>query len=1231
MSEKKFVHLHTHTEYSLLDGLSKISKLVKTAKDLGQEALAITDHGSMYGAIEFYKAATDAGIKPIIGCEMYVSPRSHTSKEGKIDADPYHLTVLAKDYEGYLNLMKLVSIAWLDGFYYKPRVDKELLKQYSKGLIALSACPAGEFIRALTKDDYKKGEEVAKTYLDIFGEGNYYLELQNHHYKELVARGGLEQSVRADLENMASVQDMTWAGAKHVSKKLNIPLVATNDLHYIKKDDADAQDCLICIQTGKNLTDLNRLRMVDTPDLYLKSADEMYAAFKDLPEAVEESVKIADKINLEIPLGIAQFPIFEVPGNKDPMDYLRELTFERGAKRMEMTPERTERLNYELSIIEKKKYPTYFLIVQDFITWAHSEGIITNTRGSAAGSLVLYALGVTNIDSIHYNIPFERFLNPMRPSLPDIDSDMADDRRDDVIRYVMSKYGEDKVAHIVTFGTMMGRAAIRDIGRVMGVAYGEVDRIAKLVPPPHQGFHKPLPDAIKEVPELAELYRTDANYKKLLDLACKVESTVRHASVHAAGIVVSPTPLTDFTPLQREANGDKVVAQYDMFSVEAAGLVKLDFLGIRNLSILGRSVEFVKKNRNIDVDLDTISLEDPQAFELLAKGETMGLFQLEGAGMTKWLVDLKPTTIYDLMAMIALYRPGPMGSIPDYIQRKHDPSKIKYYDPRMEDYMEQSLGILVYQEDVLLTAINLAGYTWLEADKFRKAMGKKIPAEMAKQKDQFLKGVVEKGMTKEKADGLWALIEPFAAYGFPKAHAASYGMISYQTAYMKANFPVEFMAAVMTAEYGNTEKIAHAIEECKRMGIVVLPPDINYSGVGFTIENLDTLTEEQMKRNISHSKSEVAQTQGIRFGMSAIKNVGILAIESLLSAREKRQFTSMADICSRVDTRLVNKKAMESLIKAGALDTFGTRSAQLMSLEDCLEKAHKTAKLISSGQVSLFGEDDSGFADYKLEEIAELDLDKLLMFEKDLLGFYLHEPPYLKKLEQLASALKMKIHEVKDQSVGSRLNFGGVITEVKKVLTKKNASEMAFVTISDGTSEIDTVVFPKTFAQSKHILNKEEVVVVSGKLDKREDEFSVLIDTVEIFNPDEFFVLDISDDDNRPGMIEDRNSYAPPGYESSQTYAMDINPDSAKPEPRVSDPSLKDDKSSGLEITLPKNANADLLKQLNAELKKYPGTTGVTLIMPAGQRLNLPFTIDPVSELLKSLEFLLGLNTIKIN
>lgn len=1192
----KFVHLHTHTEYSLLDGLSKIPKLVKAAKDLGMDALAITDHGALFGAIEFYKTCREAGIKPIIGCELYVARRSHKDKDGKLDTEPYHLTVLAKNYQGYLNLMKLVSISHLEGFYYKPRVDKDLLKKYSEGLICLSGCPAGEFIKALDSKDLKKAEEVAKEYLEIFGEGNYYFELQNHFYKDLLQQPNLEDSIRRDLENMDRIQDLTWEGSLKLSKKLGIPPVATNDSHYIKMEDAEAQDVLLCIQTGKFINDLNRLRMVDTPNLYLKSSEEMSEAFKDLTEALENTVKIAQNCDLEIPLGNPKFPVFDVPDEKAPNEYLRQITLERAQERMELTEERIERLEYELSIIEKKKYAPYFLVVQDFINWAHNQGIITNTRGSAAGSLVLFALGVTNIDPIQYKIPFERFLNPFRPSLPDIDSDMADDRRDEVISYVAQKYGEDKVAHIVTFGTMMGRAAIRDVGRVMAVPYGEVDRVAKLVPPPHQGFHKPLADAIKEVQDLSQLYKNDPQFKKLLDLAIKVEGTVRHASVHAAGIVIAPDSLTNFTPLQRESNGDKIVSQYDMFSVEETGLVKMDFLGIRNLSILGRAVEYVKINRGVGVDLNNIPLDDKKAFELLARGDTMGLFQLEGSGMTKWLVDLKPTNIYDIMAMIALYRPGPMGSIPDYIQRKHDSSKIKYFDPRMKEYMQQSLGLLVYQEDVLLTAINIAGYSWLDADKFRKAMGKKIPAEMAKQKDNFISGAEKNGMSQSRAEELWGLIEPFAAYGFPKAHAASYGMISYQTAYMKANFPVEFMAAVMTAEYGNAEKIAHAIEECKKMGIVVFPPDVNHSGVGFTLENLGQLSKDQLERQITGvnlKTSHSAGGQGIRFGLSAIKNVGISAIESILKAREKKPFNSLFDLCLRVDTRLVNRKTLESLIKAGALDSFETRASQLLGLDQCLEQSHKNARHLLSGQTSLFGDEEEIITSgVKLAEVDELSLDKLLLFEKDLLGFYLHEPPYLKQLDQVINYVSLRVGEISEENINQQVTIGGVISEIKKVITKRNAQEMAFIKVFDGTSEVECVVFPKIYALNKQILEKETVILAYGKIDKREEVFSFIIDSLEKFDPE-----------NPPNQVDAKTS----AYELVG--------------------------KNSLEIKIPKDIDSDLLKMINQTLRQFPGDMPISILIHSGEnykKLNIAFTAKADPELISSIEHLLGPNTVRL-
>lgn len=1177
----KFVHLHGHSEYSLLDGLCKIPQLIKKTKELGMDSLALTDHGVMYGAIEFYKACIAEGIKPIIGCEVYVAPRSHKSKEGKADTEPYHLILLAKNLKGYRNLMKLVSIAHLEGFYYKPRVDKELLGEYKEGLIALSGCPAGEFIRSVETQDMKTAEDVALSYLQIFGEGNYFFELQSHPYSEF-DKNAVSEDIKADLNRMAGLQNLTFEAVKELSKKLGMKYVATNDFHYIEKTDSDVQDALLCIQTGKLISDIQRLRMIDSPDYYLKSPEEMEKSFSGYPQALATSVEISGMVDLNLDLGKAHFPLFKVPEDKSAMEYLRETTYRKAEGKLELSPEVKERLEYELDIIEYKKYADYFLVVSDFLNWAHEKGIITNTRGSAAGSLVLYCLGVTNLNPLDYLLPFERFLTKFRPSLPDIDADLADDRRDDVIRYVMQKYGEDKVAHIVTFGTMMGRAAIRDVGRVMGLGYGEVDRIAKLVPPPHQGFHKPLQDAIKEVPELAEFYRSDPPVRKLLDMAIKLEGTVRHASVHAAGIVISPDEITHYTPLQREANGDKIVCQYDMFSVceeyGGAGLVKMDFLGIRNLSILGRVVEYVSKNRGIEVNLEKIPLDDKKAYELLTRGETMGVFQLSSSGMTRYLMELKPTSIADLAAMVALYRPGPMSVIPEYIARKNNPRLIKYIDSRMKGYMSQSLGLLVYQEDVLYTAINIAGYSWEEADKFRKAMGKKNPVEMGKQKGKFIAGCIKNGMDSETANHLYKLIEPFAAYGFNKSHAASYAMVSYQTAYMKANFPVEFMAAVMTAEYGDTDKIAEAIEECAKLEIAVLPPDINKSLIGFSIEEL---TEEDIGKQIREKGKFF--TQGIRFGMSAIKNVGIGAIESILSGRKNKEYISLADICSRVDNRLVNRKTLESLIKAGALDKLGKRSAQLLTLDECLEESHKQAKIASRGQVSLFAEaEQQGGNDFSLPEVDELPLEQLLIFEKDLLGFYLHEPPYQKNLAKLKEVIKVRISSFNESLIGTKVVFGGVLEEVKKVLTKKSASEMAFLRVSDGTGVLECVVFPKLFAEKKLSLQKERVVLLWGRLDKREDNFSVVVDNIEEFDPD--------------NLPENTNG-------------------------------------QGVEIELPKTADSQTLKVINQTLRKYPGSSPISILISSGnslKKIDLNFKVGVDEEFINQVEQILGSGSVRL-
>ncbi len=1180
-----FVHLHGHTEYSLLDGLSKVKKLVKSVKEMGMPAVAITDHGSMYGIIEFYKECQKEAIKPILGCEFYVARRSHTDKEGKLDTEPYHLTVLAKNEAGYKNLMRLTSKAYLDGYYYKPRVDRALLKEHSEGLIVFSGCPAGEFIRNIKEDSYKDAAEVAQAYLEIFGEGNYYFEVQRHEYDTILENPNLDPAIRQDLIRLNQIEKMSIAAIKEMSPKMGIPIIATNDFHYVSLDDAPAQDALVCVQTGKLISDIQRLRMIDVPNFYVRPADEMSKLFSDIPQAIESSLEVASKCELEITLGKPYFPIFDIPGGKTPDEHLRELCYEKFNAMFDDTDpqfeERKERLEYELSVIEKKKYATYFLIVGDFVTWAHSKNILTNTRGSAAGSFVLYMLGITAIDPINYLLPFERFLNPYRPSLPDIDSDLADNRRDEVIRYIMERYGHDKVAHIVTFGTMMGRAAVRDIGRVLGMSYTDVDRIAKLIPPPHQGFHKPLEEAVREVPELSMMYRQDPQVKKLLDLAQKVEGTVRHASVHAAGVVISPTPLTDFTPLQRESNGDKVVTQYDMFAVgeDGVGLVKLDMLGIRNLSILSRSIEIVKETQNIDIDLNNLPLDDKKTYELLARGETMGLFQIEGEGMTKYMVDLKPTTIFDIMAMIALYRPGPIGIIPDYIERKHHPEKITYFDPRMKAYMERSLGLLVYQDDVLLTAINIAGYNWEEADKFRKAMGKKIKEEMIKQEAHFIEGAIENGMTKDKAVELFELIKPFAAYGFNKAHAASYAMVCFQTAYMKANFPVEFMTALMSAEHGDSDKISRAMDECKKMGIVVLAPDVQTSQVDFSVEEL---TADQVEKHSKELGKSVMQ-KAIRFGLSAIKNVGISAIEAIIVTRKEEPLKSIIDLCCRTDTRLVNRKALESLIKSGSMDAFGSRAAQLLILDQVIDAAHKYAKASIAKQASLFGDGDieAAMPVVDLPDVPELDLDQMLTFEKELLGFYLHEPPYLKFLRQIDDFITTKISDINDSYVGQKIVTGGVVLSAKKVITKKTAAEMAFVKLSDLVSEVECVVFPKVYETCKVCLEKDKVVIATCKVDKREDSLSLIVDEIKIFDPESAAIVEKT-----------------------------------------------------VEIDVPRGTQAQILQQVNKTLREYPGRAKVALILSDGgntlKKMDLPFgiSIDPM--LFESVEEILGKGVVRL-
>ncbi len=1074
----KFVHLHVHTEYSLLDGLSNISKLIKRVKELDMDSVAITDHGSMYGVIDFYKEAIKQNVKPIIGIEGYMTRGDLKIK----DRQNYHLILLAKNNAGYKNLMKLTSVAHLDGYYYKPRFDRETLKKYSQGLICTSACPKGEIGQALIQDDYKSAQETAQWFLDVF-KRDYYLEIQRHEFgkwAKLTKEARIKRSLIEQDENTLKANQ----GIIKLSRELGIPLVATNDAHYIKKEDAVAQDALLCVATGKNISDLDRMRYIDIPDLYIKSPQEMADLYPDVPDAAANTAEIAKKCKLEITLGKWYFPKFPISKGSSADRQLKELSKKRLKEKIPLAgKEAKDRLKHELDIISKKGYSTYFLIAADLVDWANGNGVITNTRGSAAGSLVSYALGITTVNPLTYYLPFERFLNPYRPSPPDIDFDVADDRREDVIKYICDKYGYDKVAQICTFGRMLARGSVRDIARVLGYPYAVGDRISKLIPMGSQGFPMSIVKALETTPELQRLYNEDKDAKIVLDLAKQVEGNARHISVHAAGVVISPTDLTDFTPIQREPSGEKIITQYEMHACEDVGLIKFDILGIRNLSILGSSIEIVEKTKNIRVDIRSIPINDKKTFEMLTRGETMGVFQLGGSGMTKYLKDLKPTGVEDLMAMVALYRPGPMSQIPEYIKRKNDRYLVNYLDPRMKKFLGKSYGLIVYQDDLLFCALDLAGYTWEEADKFRKAVGKKIPAEMAAQKEKFTLGIVNNGQTAEFAEKLWALFEPFQSYGFNKAHAASYGLIAYQTAYMKANYPAEYMTALLTAESNDIDKITAAINECRRMKIKVLPPDINLSQIGFTIE------KDESSLN----------GQAIRFGLNAIKNVGDVAIKSMLEAREKGRFISFADFLARVDSRKVNKKVLESLIRVGALSSYGNRASLLASFDEIRNKVSKPKSL--KGQQGLFSEEvkAKSFTESNLLlEINEYPNDELQSLERQLLGFSLSAKPVEELIRKLEHKATHKVSEISlFETITESVRLAVVIREVRVIVTR-NGLEMAFVKVEDGTGSIDLVVFPKIFKLTKEYWTDQKAILVSGKIDSRNDEPSLLVDSIEI-------------------------------------------------------------------------------------------------------------------------------------
>ena len=1069
-----FVHLHNHSEFSLLDGLSRVEPMVKKAKELGMKGIAITDHGNLYGAIKFYQTCQKYGIKPIIGSEIYMAQRSLHDKEAGVDKDYNHLILLAENNIGYKNLMKIISAAHLEGFYYKPRCDMELLKKYNEGLICLTACLNGYISEPLLSGNEKETEKRLVTLRDIFDNDRLFLEIQRHR-----------NVLRQDELNNKLIE---------ISKKEGIPLVATNDNHYIARSDAEAQEILLCIGTQTTINTENRkLSMIDSPDFYIKSSQEMYDLFMDIPSALDNTQKIADRCNVEIQLGKWIMPKFEVPGGMEPKDYLKKLIDERISDRYEkITDEIKSRIDYELTVIYNKGYETYFLVVADFVNWAKDNGISVGPgRGSAAGSVVSYILKITDVDPFYFNLPFERFLNPERPSAPDIDLDFADTRRDDVIEYVTQKFGQDKVAQIITFGTMEARGSVRDVGRALGMPYNFPDRIAKMIPPGWQGHAMTLETALSQSHDLKSAYNTEEDTRRLIDLSKKLEGVARHASVHAAGVVIADKDLTEYTPLQREARGGKIITQYDMYTVgeDGVGLLKMDFLGLRNLTIIQEALRFIGENRGLEVDFSTVPLDDSKTYELLSSGENTGIFQLESAGMRRYIKELKPTTIFDLMAMVALYRPGPMQNIPEFIARKHNPGIITYPDPRLKDILKTSYGILTFQDDVLLTAIKLAGFSWLDADKLRKAVGKKIPSEMKKQKELFIEGAVKNGLTRKKSEELFDLIAPFAGYGFNKAHAACYATIAYRTAYLKANYGVEFMTALLTAESRGTtgptknEKMSVAVAECKRLKINVLPPSVNESESEFSITNHES----------------------IRFGLSAIKNVGEAAISSIIEARQQKPFDSFVDFVSRVDQSKVNKKTIESLIKAGAFDEFGNRAMLITAMTEILSTVSKRAKKADQNQTSLFDEipDDGSYSfDMKLyENIEEFSNREKLSFERELLGFFLTDHPLNQKLDSLFSLSTHRINELHEIREGTRIRVGGLLIQIKKIFTRKSNQEMAFIVIEDHAgSNVECVIFPKIFSRDKSLLNKDSIIIVEGRLDHKDDSPVVIVDTIRLIN-----------------------------------------------------------------------------------------------------------------------------------
>ncbi|MCD6270544.1 DNA polymerase III subunit alpha [bacterium] len=1051
---KKFTHLHVHSHYSLLDGLPKIDDLLKRVKELGMDSVALTDHGVLYGAIEFYKKAKNAGIKPIIGSEIYLAKNKLSDKRPGIDNKNYHLVLLVKNKTGYKNLVKIITKANLDGFYYKPRIDHQFLAEHSDGLIALSACIKGKIPQLILSKKIEEAEKQALEYQKIFGKENFYLEIQDH-------------------QNIPDQNKVNKELIK-ISKKLNIPLVATNDVHYLNPEDKEAQDILMLINTGAKRDDKSRLTM-KVDDFSLRPPEKMIESFKDVPEAIENTQKIAGMCNFEFELGKTRLPFFKTPNGQSPDQYLRELCIkglENKKEQIENKEEAVKRLNYELSVIEKTGFASYFLIVQDFVNWAKNNRIVVGPgRGSSGGSIVAYLLNITEINPLRHNLIFERFLNPERVSMPDIDLDFTDRRRDEVINYVSEKYGKDKVAQIITFGTMAARAVIRDIGRAMDLPYSYCDKIAKMIP-----FGLTLDQALEKVPEFRQLYQTDEKAGQLIDFSKKLEGCARHASTHACGVVISANPLSDIVPLQHPTQDDKtIVTQYEMHAIEDLGLLKMDFLGLKNLTIIEDTLSRIYMVHNKSIDISKIPFDDKKTYKLLQKAETTGVFQLESDGMKRYLQQLKPSKFEDIVAMVALYRPGPMQFIPEYIDRKNKRKNINYLCPELKPILERTYGICIFQEQVMQIARQIAGFSMSEADLLRKAVGKKIKTLLESQKKKFIEGIIKNGNKKELAQKLWEWILPFARYGFNASHSTAYAMIAYQTAYLKAHYPVEFMAALLTSEKSDIDRIALLIEECNNMKIEVLPPDINESFRNFSV---------------------IPKENKIRFGLLAIKNVGSNIVEAIIKERKKNgPFKSFTDFASRISSKDFNKKSIESLIKAGVFDKFEERNMLLKNIEEILNFNRDIRKRNSSNQKSLFGESLISDSSLRLKKVEPASPPEKLNWEKELLGLYISSHP-LESFQKILEKKALSLGEIKERIFNHSIKVGGIISSIKKILTKKGRP-MLFMKLEDLTGKIEVVVFPSVMERKPNIFQENKIVFVTGRVENWQNPPKIICEEIE--------------------------------------------------------------------------------------------------------------------------------------